>query len=83
MRWSRIRKTVEIKQTDSGLIRSSISSAKFDANNGKGGAIEKVILNDVSGAAFPSEVLALMGPSGTTLNPLLLCGFVILYSRSH
>lgn len=54
MRWSRIRKTVEIKEAQVGLIRSSISSAKFDAETkGKGGGVEKVILNDASGAAFP------------------------------
>ncbi len=31
MRWSRMRKTVEIKPIETGLIRSSISSAKFDS----------------------------------------------------
>lgn len=71
MRWSRIRKTVEIKEAQVGLIRGSISAPNIDADTKKGGKVEKVILNDVSGAAFPGEVLALMGPSGSGKSSLL------------
>jgi ABC-type multidrug transport system ATPase subunit len=72
MRWSRLRKAVEVREVQNGLLaRSSISSTKFDADSRKSGPTEKVILNAVSACASPGEVLALMGPSGSGKTSLL------------
>ena len=65
MRWSRLRKTVEVREAQTGLLRSSISSAKPDTTDKKSRVSQKVILNEVSAYAAPGEILALMGPSGS------------------
>jgi ABC-type multidrug transport system fused ATPase/permease subunit len=69
LRWTRICKTVEIKEVSAGLLRGSIASpaktaARDSGGRGSGDKI-KTILNGVSGSAAPGEVLALMGPSGS------------------
>ena len=63
LRWSRLQKTVTIKESNSGLLRSSIAAptaASMDAFK-KQGTSQKVILDEVSGCAAPGEVLAMMG----------------------
>ena len=65
LRWSRLRKSVEVRDSQRGLLRSSISTGNFDADTRKSGPVEKVILNDVSACAAPGELLAVMGPSGS------------------
>lgn len=65
MRWSRLRKSVEVRDAQTGLLRSSISSPNIDADTRKSGPVVKVILNDVSACAAPGELLAVMGPSGS------------------
>lgn len=62
LQWSRLQKSVEVRETSSGLIRSSIAGK--DPSK-LAGPTKKVILNQVSGYAAPGEVLALMGPSGS------------------
>jgi hypothetical protein len=65
LRWSRVKKTVTIKDDNSGLLRSSIVAptrgSVTDLPLKKNGNIQKVILDDVSGCAAPGEVLAMMG----------------------
>ena len=63
LRWSRIGKTVQVKDANSGLLRGSISTR--DINNSKSGPFQKAILSEVSGCAAPGQVMAMMGPSGS------------------
>lgn len=65
MRWSRLSKSVEVRDAQTGLLRSSISATNFDADTRKSGPVIKVILNEVSACAAPGELLAVMGPSGS------------------
>ncbi|KAL3899454.1 MAG: hypothetical protein SGARI_006454 [Bacillariaceae sp.] len=63
LRWSRLQKTVTIKESNSGLLRGSIAAptpSSADAFK-KQGTTQKVILDEVSGCAAPGEVLAMMG----------------------
>ena len=63
LRWSRLQKTVTIKESNSGLLRGSIAAptvASADAFK-KQGTHQKTILDEVSGCAAPGEVLAMMG----------------------
>jgi ABC-type protease/lipase transport system fused ATPase/permease subunit len=66
MRWSRLVKTVQVKETKEGLMRGSISSPAKSSRESltKSGPVIKTILDEVSGSAKPGEVLAMMGPSG-------------------
>ena len=64
LRWSRLHKTVTIKEHNSGLLRGSIAAPtpqSDDAFKKQGGTSQKVILDAVSGCAAPGEVLAMMG----------------------
>jgi ABC-type multidrug transport system fused ATPase/permease subunit len=67
LRWSRLVKSVEIREQNSGLLRGSISTPSHQSHEDfkKSGTQTKTILNEVSGTASPGEVLALMGPSGS------------------
>ena len=67
LRWERVTKTVEIQEINSGLLRSSIATPSTSTKElvKKQGKRKKIILNEISGSAAPSEVLALMGPSGS------------------
>jgi ABC-type multidrug transport system fused ATPase/permease subunit len=67
LRWSRLVKSVEIREQNSGLLRGSISTPSHQSNEDFKKAVTqtKTILNEVSGTASPGEVLALMGPSGS------------------
>jgi len=76
LRWERITKSVEIQEMNSGLLRSSIATPSKSTKEivKKQGKQKKVILTEVSGSAAPSEVLALMGPSGSGVSTFrLLC----------
>lgn len=67
LRWSRLSKTVQVKEVNAGLLRGSIASK----SNDKAGPVLKTIMDEVSGSAKPGEVLAMMGPSGTCVSLLL------------
>ena len=69
LQWTRLMTTVEIREASSGLLRSSSISNNSTAP--EEGAQDKSILDQVSGAASPGQVLALMGPSGSGKATLL------------
>lgn len=80
LRWSRIRKTVEISDNSGGLMRGSIAGGGGAAQNRRlksslffqsatssstPATNKKDILCQVSGYAAPGQILAVMGPSGS------------------
>ncbi len=67
LRWSRIQKTVTVKDTATGLSgRASIGGTKAPETTSK-----KTILSNCSGSAAPGQVLAIMGPSGAGKTSLM------------
>lgn len=70
MRWSRLVKKVQVKETTEGLMRGSISTpTQSSRRSTKSGPSIKAILEEVSGSAKPGEVLAMMGASGALFFP--------------
>ena len=75
LRWSRLTKTVSVKDGTGGLMGRSSISMSFHDKSGRQSMTErtttKKILNEVSGFAAPGEVLACMGPSGAGKTSLM------------
>jgi ABC-type multidrug transport system ATPase subunit len=72
LRWSRLVKTVQVQENRTGLGRGSIAGPQeSDLDSSKKGPVEKTILNQVSGHAAPGQVMALIGPSGSSKTTLL------------
>jgi ABC-type multidrug transport system ATPase subunit len=67
LRWSRLEKTVQVSEVNTGLLRGSIAAPSMRSMSEvrKTGPILKTILSEVSGYAEPGQVLAMMGPSGS------------------
>uniref|UniRef100_A0A7S2V8J9 ABC transporter domain-containing protein n=1 Tax=Entomoneis paludosa TaxID=265537 RepID=A0A7S2V8J9_9STRA len=72
LRWSRLTKTVAVKDAGAGLMgRSSISMSFANASTTIERTTSKDILKEISGYAAPGEVLACMGPSGSGKTSLM------------
>jgi ABC-type multidrug transport system ATPase subunit len=87
LRWSRLQKTVQVKELTGGIMKGSISTSKsknkkpsnacspsefFTSSAGTASkSSTKVILNSVSAGAAPGQVLAIMGPSGSGKTSLM------------
>ena len=71
LRWSRLVKTVVLKDGSGGLMGRSSISMTFNDRSDAEITTHKTILNEVSGFAAPGEVMACMGPSGSGKTTLM------------